>query len=433
MSEEAESPFAILDTVGDAAGDSAEETPSEAKTEEAPSDEAKADEGKPESEGDVEEPAKPEAEPEKKDGEKAEPETEEPEPVEGEPPKLKEFMSKHKLSGDEKRWLKKQVFQNREFTELFPDVREAQAVRATFPEAEDWQGAAEARDQFVKASQDFEQNPKAFRDGLKGDNPQAYQRLVEAIAEDLPTAAPRARLEILSAGMDEIFNKLKAEAEEQGLDWSQITAKDLEDRIFPTEPEAQPRVDPRVAKLAEENRKLKEHQAREEKGNLAAVASVLDTRVEKVLTEESAKYVNQVIESKGADYTEAQKKLMTTELANAVIQRYRTTPSNVHAKRATLDALTRNQVKPEAAVAGLANRSRGEIRRLGADVFRHWTEVFVGANGKRLEKAEAQKSARAATRDVPPMATTPGGPKLDRTELLKKDKRAFWDAILPTP
>src|ERR1017187_4766463 len=100
MSEELESPFAVLDDVGEAADDSAEETPSEATTEEAPAEEAK-----PESEGEekAEEAARPDSEPEPKDGEKkADAEAEEPEPIEGEPPKLKEFIAKHKLTGEER-------------------------------------------------------------------------------------------------------------------------------------------------------------------------------------------------------------------------------------------------------------------------------------------------------------------------------------------
>src|ERR1035438_10111218 len=41
MSEEVESPFAILDTVGEETGDSTEATPAEVTTEEAPAEEAK--------------------------------------------------------------------------------------------------------------------------------------------------------------------------------------------------------------------------------------------------------------------------------------------------------------------------------------------------------------------------------------------------------
>src|ERR1017187_6159292 len=105
MSEELESPFAVLDTVGEETGHSTEATPAEVTTEEAPAEEAR-----PESEGEekkAEETAKPETEPATKDGEKkAEADAEEPEPIEGEPPKLKEFIAKHKLTGEEKRWVK---------------------------------------------------------------------------------------------------------------------------------------------------------------------------------------------------------------------------------------------------------------------------------------------------------------------------------------
>src|ERR1035438_6741389 len=69
MSEsEVESPFAVLDTVGEETGDSTEATPAEVTTEEAPAEEAR-----PESEGEekkAEETAKPETEPATKDGEK---------------------------------------------------------------------------------------------------------------------------------------------------------------------------------------------------------------------------------------------------------------------------------------------------------------------------------------------------------------------------
>jgi hypothetical protein len=112
MSEEAtatvdtsESPFAILDSpIEESAGDSAEATPAEGETEEAPS--------KPESEGEekLEKAAKPDTEPATKDGEKAA--DEEPEPIEGAPPKLKEFLAKHSFTGEEKRWIKGEVYAN---------------------------------------------------------------------------------------------------------------------------------------------------------------------------------------------------------------------------------------------------------------------------------------------------------------------------------
>src|ERR1039457_1350188 len=183
MSEEVESPFAILDTVGEETGDSTEATPAEVTAEEAPAEEAKPEsiEGE---EKKAEETAKPESDPETKDGEKkAEAEAEEPEPIEGEPPKLKEFIAKHKLTGEEKRWVKNLTYQNKAYQEVFPDIREARDFRTAFPAAEDWRGAAQTRDAFFNASKDFEQNPAAFRDGLKSTNMVAYQRVVEAIAQ----------------------------------------------------------------------------------------------------------------------------------------------------------------------------------------------------------------------------------------------------------
>ena len=427
MSEEAlESPFAVLDDVGDDTGDSAEATPAEATAEEAPAEEAK-----PESEGEekAEEAAKPDAEPEPKDGEKkADAEAEEPEPIEGEPPKLKDFISKHKLTGEEKRWLKKEVYTNREFRDIFPDIREAKDFRSMYPRPEDWQGASQVRDSFFRASTDFEQNPKAFVEGLKSTNAEAYGRVAEVIAADIPMIAPQARLAMVSEGITSVFASLRAEAEKNGVAWDQVTAKELEDRIF--SPENAPRPDPRIAQIEEENRRLKASQQGETQKNLNAISSVLDQRVLNNVQSDVKKYVDAYA---GDGFTEAAKAKIISDLAARVMYSFRNTPSNNHAKKATIDALARGQLKPEQAVASLAARANPELKRLGPDVIRNWTDVVIGANKKAVQKAQVLKAEKApARRDVPQMATTPPGPVMDKATLLKKDKGDFWNTVFGT-
>lgn len=426
MSEEvAESPFAVLDTVGDDAGDSTEATPAEVTPEEAPA-EAKSSET-PESEGEekAEETAKPEAEPETKDGEKAEAEAEEPEPIEGEPPKLKDFLSKHKLAGEEKRWVKKLVYQNREFQEVFPDIREARDFRAAFPKAEDWQSASQVRDAFFRASGDFETNPKAFRDGLKSTSPEAYAKVAEVIAEDIATVAPRARVEIVSNAFGEVFAKLKAEAKANGVSWDQITAEDIENRIFSQEEPTRP--DPRVEQILEENRRLKAAQQADSSKTLAAVNSALDGRVNNSIAAEVRTYVATYA---GEDFPEKAREKVVSDLYGRVLHAYRTTPSNNHAKKGYVEALARNEMHPDQAIKLLADRARIELKRLGPDVIRNWTEIVVGANRKTVQRVRTEKvESIPATRDVPQMATTPSGPVLKREEMLKMDRGKFWDTV----
>src|ERR1017187_60931 len=427
MSEEAlESPFAVLDDVGDDTGDSAEATPAEATAEEAPAEEAK-----PESEGEekAEEAAKPDAEPEPKDGEKkADAEAEEPEPIEGEPPKLKDFISKHKLTGEEKRWLKKEVYTNREFRELFPDIREAKDFRSMYPRPEDWQGAAQTRDSFFRASADFETNPKAFVEGLKSTNAEAYGRVAEVIAADIPTIAPQVRDEIVSGGVVTLLANLRKEAEGNGANWDTITMRELEERLFNyREP---PPVDPSIAQIEAENSRLKASQQREDQKNLNAMSSVLDQRVADNMRSEVKKYVDAYA---GDGFTEAAKAKIISDLAARVMYSFRNTPSNNHAKKATIDALARGQLKPEQAVASLAARANPELKRLGPDVIRNWTDVVIGANKKAVQKAQVLKAEKApARRDVPQMATTPPGPVMDKATLLKKDKGDFWNTVFGT-
>ena len=425
MSEELESPFAVLDTVGEETGDSTEATPAEVTTEEAPAEEAKPESTEGE-EKKAEETAKPDAEPETKDGEKkAEAEAEEPEPIEGEPPKLKEFIAKHKLSGEEKRWVKNLTYQNKAYQEVFPDIREARDFRTAFPASEDWKGAAQTRDAFFNASRDFEQNPTAFRDGLKSTNAAAYQRVVEAIAQDIPTVAPQARLELVSDGIQSVFTSLKAEAARNGVAWDQVTAKEIEDRIFSAE-HATPE-DPRVAQILEENRKLKAAQQGETQKNVSAIVTVLDQRVTSTVNAEVKQYIDLYA---GDGFTEAAKAKIVADLSARVVHSYRNTQSNNHAKKAVIDALARNQMRPEDAVASLAARARPELKRLGPDVIRNWTEVIIGANKKAVQKAQTAKVEKvSATRDVPQMATTSKSEVQRVMEKQPKGARFDWGAL----